>query len=234
MEPTTADLGAEGPRLALLNGFELAIGGEPVSLQPAMQRLVAFVALQPRHVERDFAAFQLWPDATEDHARANLRSTLWRLRKLPATVLEVTTRRLSVDDSVWIDIRDGLDRQADGVWSRRVASGELLPDWYDEWILVERERLRQVQLRLLEERARTALTDGDPAMAIQAGLAAVAMDPLRESGHRVVIEAHLAEGNPSEAVREFDRYVIDLRDQLGLAPSPAIAALVNGLMAATA
>ena len=53
-------------------------------------------------------------------------------------------------------------------------------------------------------------------------------------GHRVVIEAHLVEGNPSEALREFDRYVIDLRDQLGLAPSPAIAALVDGLLAAPA
>jgi len=57
----------------------------------------------------------------------------------------------------------------------------------------------------LEDRARAALEAGDTAGAIQAGLAAVAMDPLRESGRWLVIEAHLAEGNPSEAVRAFDR-----------------------------
>ncbi len=124
--------------LGLLNGFELTIAGRPVALQPAMQRLVAFVALQPRGVERDHAAFQLWPDTTEDHARANLRSTLWRLRKLPAEVVTATSTRLRVNDAVWIDIRDGLNTDqhgligSDGPERGQFTPGDLLPDWYDE------------------------------------------------------------------------------------------------------
>lgn len=237
MAATTSETLPAGPRLALLNGFELTIGGEPVLLQPALQRLVAFVALQVRGVERDFAAFQLWPDATEDHARANLRSTLWRLRKLPADVVTSTKRRLGIDDGVWVDVRDGLDGELDeragghGRTGDRVAPGDLLPDWYDEWLLVERERMRQVQLHLLEDRARAALHAGDTAGAIHAGLAAVAMDPLRESGHRLVVEGHLAEGNPSEALRQLDRYRRRLGQDLGLAPSAAITSLVGHLTA---
>lgn len=227
-----------GVRLRLLSGFQLCVAGQPVELQPAMQRLLALVALAPRGVGREYAAFQLWPDTNEERAKANLRSTLWRLNKLPVQLLVVTKPRLLLGADVWVDTRHGLEELATGaeddvldtVLPFQALDCQLLPDWYDEWLVVERERLRQLRLRLLEERAQEALTAGHTAEAIQAALAAVSIDPLRESSQRLVIEAHLAEGNTLEAIRQFEHYRNAVTAYPGLTPSPSLASLIgNGL-----
>jgi DNA-binding SARP family transcriptional activator len=105
---------------------------------------------------------------------------------------------------------------------------DLLPDWYDDWLTIERERMRQLSLRLLEARARRALAEGDAPTAIQVALTALSIDPLRESATRLVIEGHLAEGNRCDARRALDDY----RERTGfdarLAPSPELGALVGG------
>lgn len=228
----------EGPlmrtiRLRLLSGFELSIEGEPVDLQPTLQRLVAFVALAPRGVERDYTAFQLWPDSSERCARASLRSALWRLGKLPGEILVCLAGRLHLADGVWVDTRDGIEELAAGGDSEvlllpfEALDGDLLPDWYDPWLIVERERFRQLRLHVLEERAQVALDCGNTAKAIQAALAAVAIDPHRESSRRLVITAHLAEGNHVEAARAFRRYRTRLRTDTGLEPSTELTSLIE-------
>lgn len=222
--------------LRLLSGFQLCLDGEPLKLQPATERLLAFVALSPRGVTRNFAAFQLWPDSNENRAKANLRSTLWRLTKLPVQTLVTTKARLQLANHVWLDTRDGLEELAAGAESDvldtilpfQALDGQLLPDWYDDWLITERERLRQLRLRVLESRAQTALAAGRTAEAIQTALAAVSLDPLRESSQRLVIQAHLAEGNKLEAVRQADRYKEATADYLGLEPSDAFASLIGG------
>ena len=108
-------------------------------------------------------------------------------------------------------------------------AAELLPDWYDEWVLIERERYRQVGLHALESLCRAADRETPFGRALETGLAAVAGEPLRESAHRALIKAHLAEGNVSEAIRQYRVYRELLRDQLSLDPSPAMEALVGGL-----
>jgi DNA-binding SARP family transcriptional activator len=65
---------------------------------------------------------------------------------------------------------------------------------------------------------------------VQAGLAAVSGEPLRESAHRTLIHAHLAEGNPGEAVRQYHLYRRLLADELAIEPSAAIRALVQPLL----
>lgn len=195
-------------RLLLLGGFELRIHGHVVDVQPAVRRLTALVALTPHGLARDFAAFQLWPDKDEARARANLRSTLWRLRQLDAEVLRASATHLGLADSVWLDTRDGLAGEADD-WVPppfETLMADLLPDWYDEWVEVERERFRQLRLGQLETRAQRALAAHDSSTAIQLALAALAIDATRCSAHRVVVAAHLAEGNEWEAERERSRY----------------------------
>jgi DNA-binding SARP family transcriptional activator len=60
-------------------------------------------------------------------------------------------------------------------------------------------------------------------------LAAVACEPLRESTHRAVVRAHLAEGNPAEALRQYRSYRQLLNDELGLPPSRQFQELIAGL-----
>ncbi|WP_445258989.1 AfsR/SARP family transcriptional regulator [Nocardioides aurantiacus] len=106
---------------------------------------------------------------------------------------------------------------------------DLLPDWTDEWLTVERESHRQRRLHALE-RCSTYLREvGRYGDALAAGLTAVHSEPLRESAHRRVIEAHLAEGNDAEALRQFDGYRRLMADELGLPPSPVIRRMVSHL-----
>src|SRR4029450_13229953 len=79
--------------------------------------------------------------------------------------------------------------------------GELLPGWYEDWVLFERERLRQLQMHALEAIAGRLTAERGFAGGIGGGRAAVRLEPLRESATRALIAAHLAENNVVEAVR---------------------------------
>lgn len=210
-------------QLRLLDGFDLRRDGQPLPLRRGSERLLAFLALAGTPVERATVAYRLWPDKPEPRAVANLRSALWRIRALAGDLVEVTNHRLRLHPAVWVDARDGLAERPE----RLALEGELLPDWYDDWLLTERQRLRQVRLHALEVAVEGLIEGGELPAAIDLGLRAVALEPLRESAHRLVIRAHLAEGNRWEAVRQYEACARLLRHELGLAPSPQMAALLS-------
>ena len=214
-------------RLFLLDGFELRRTEVPVPPVPlAVQRLVAFLALHERPLHRLHVAASLWPDTTEEKARASLRSTVWRLRLIGDDVLSVTATHMRLAGHVWVDVREAVaaarrlvDGSGQAVDSNRLAlSGDLLADWYDDWVLIERERVRQLRLHALEALCGRLTATGRFAEAIDAGLLAVASEPLRESAQVALIRAHLEEGNRIEAVRQYERYRRLLEEELGVEP----------------
>jgi DNA-binding SARP family transcriptional activator len=107
--------------------------------------------------------------------------------------------------------------------------GELLPGWYDDWVLLERERLRQLRMHALEAMADRLMAAGRCGDAVQAAYVAMQAEPLRESAHRTLIRVHLAEGNLIEAVHAYESFRALLADELGVAPSQLMRDLVNGL-----
>ena len=225
--------------LRLLGGFGLTIDGAAIDMTPAAQRLLAFVALTPRGADRAFTAFQLWPEHCEKRAKANLRSALWRLGKAPSNLTIATKCQLRLDPAVWVDARDGVrelarggvEEIAEAVLPFHALDSDLLPDWYDDWLMVERERLRQFRLGSLEDAARRSIQAGHFSKAIQLALAAVSIEPLRQSGHLLVIEAHAAQGNQVEAIRQYETLRALLRSKLGCEPSAAAAELMEPIMA---
>jgi DNA-binding SARP family transcriptional activator len=224
-------------RLSLLGGFELQFHGESVELPLAAQRLIAFLALHPRALMRVFVAGSLWMDASESKACSSLRSVLWRLRA-HTPIIHATSSHLSLEPWVEIDVADCTElvrrlRDGDGPPSRADASalcdaGDLLPDWYDDWLIVERERLRQRRLHALEAACDRLTAARRYAEALEAGLAAIAVEPLRETAHTAVINAHLAEGNLVEASRQYEQLRDLLREHLGTVPSAHIRMLLRG------
>ena len=84
---------------------------------------------------------------------------------------------------------------------------DLLPDWYDDWLFLERERLGRLRVHALEALCRRFLDAGFPARAIDLALTAVSVEPLRESAHRALISTHLAEGNVSRRCASSKRSV---------------------------
>ena len=231
-------------RLSLLGSFELRCGGEPVRLPMSAQRALVFVALHDRPVRRSLVAGTLWMDSKEALAGASLRSALWRLRHPGHPLIEATPSHLRLASDLRVDYRDAVEQAQGlcaGAWPRgRVAdnpllewlSTDLLPDWWDEWVLLERERYRQLRLHALEALCATLAAQGRFAQAVAAGLAAVACEPLRESAHRLLVQVHLQEGNRAEALHQYAICRRLLRDELGLAPSPSLERLVRPLLTA--
>jgi DNA-binding SARP family transcriptional activator len=230
-------------RLTLLGGFSVAQHDRSILLPLGAQRLLAFLALQIQPQLRARVAGTLWPDGTEAQSSANLRSTLWRLRRPGLSLVRTLPGYLGLAHGLSVDAREVtatvhrlMDRSAPcraEDLDPAPLTGELLPDWStDDWILVERERLRQLCLHGLEAMCERLLALRRYGEAIQAGLAAVRVEPLRESAHRALIAVHLAEGNHCEAVRQYHWYERLLRDELGLQPSSQMTRLVSDLRCA--
>ncbi len=222
-------------QLGLLGGFEVTRGGNPDSLPLSSQRVVAFLAVHARPLQRVYVAGTLWPDVSEDHANACLRSALWRLRRRDYSLVEITATYLRIQQCVAIDFLDASARARrllseggafeDDDYDVIAPARELLPDVYEEWAQIERERFRQLRLHALEALCDRLVACGRYSAAVRAGLAAVEGEPLRESAQRALIRAHFAEGNPGEALRQYRSFKRLLHEELGLAPSAAIRTL---------
>jgi DNA-binding SARP family transcriptional activator len=224
-------------RLQLLDAFALLHGEETVLLPPSVQRLIVFVTVHNRLLLRSYVAGALWQETSEESAGANLRSALWRLNHLGLPIIEAGGLTLSLAPGVRVDLRERfsegqrlLQSQEPSVASvdDSVFRVDVLPDWYDDWLVIERERFHQLRLRVLECVCERLATRGEYARALDVGLAAVAGEPLRESAHRALVKVHLAEGNHAEAVRQYRLYRQLLEDQLGLTPSLRMLELLNG------
>ncbi|HET8951886.1 MAG TPA: BTAD domain-containing putative transcriptional regulator [Solirubrobacteraceae bacterium] len=230
---------ADTTRLDLLDGFRLRQGSAIIRLQPGVQRLVAFLALHDRPLQRLYVAGRLWTDASQEAANANLRTALWRMRHPSCRLVEASVTVLALDPAVVVDLREATQRarrvlaghHEAGDLAALISAGELLPDLYDDWVMIERERFRQLRLHALERLCEECRDAGRFAEATEAGLAAVATEPLRESAHRALICSHLAEGNAGEAARQYRVYRDLARDELGVEPSSRLRALVGTLAA---
>lgn len=234
-------VGGGRPQLRLLNGFDVTIDGGTVDFTTNTQRLIAFLALRERPQPRSTVAGSLWLDRSERRAAANLRTALWKLGRLGHRLVTSHGNQLALAETVSVDFRDVVRRArdlvqctgeallADGDASGEVdmLAADLLPDWDDDWILFERERLRQLRMHAIEALSRQLAQAGRYAEAVDAGLAAVAADNLRESAHRVLIEAYLGEGNVADARRQFELYQSVLWDNLRLSPSADLTHLVG-------
>jgi SARP family transcriptional regulator, regulator of embCAB operon len=100
--------------------------------------------------------------------------------------------------------------------------------WIDRW----RRRLEEVRLRGLECFAAAGLGLGGPALAQAEERARTLTElaPYRESGHRILMEALAGRGNVAEALRAYERLRVLLREELGVAPSPAVQAVHRRLL----
>jgi len=223
-------------KLRLLSGFTLLRGVEVVELPLSVQRVVTFLSLQVHPLHRPHVAGTLWPDTTDQRASANLRSALWRLNQLGCPLIKATGTSLQLAPEVEVDLRESSARahqllRMEGNQLGRQDEAQfcfdLLPDWYEDWLVIERERFHQLRLRVLEFICERLTAAGEFARALEAVLAAVAAEPLRESAHRALIRVHLAEGNRAEAFRQFQFYRQILQDELGLTPSTQIVELLR-------
>lgn len=228
--------------LDLMRRFEVRANSRVLQLPLNSRRVLAFLAVHETPLMRTYIAETLWPETNGRRAAANLRSALWRIRQ-HGELLEPIGGQLALSSRVVVDMQEHaalahrlLDPSASrwppdfGPSAVAALSLELLPDWIEDWLQLERDRWNQLRLHALEALAERLLELGNFVDAFEAALAAVWSEPLRESAHRVLIRVHAAEGNWSEAVMQYRRYRQLLDRELGASPTAHMENLIRNLM----
>lgn len=228
--------------LTLLGGFQLCVGNS-LSIPLRAQRLLALLALEDSELDRATATERLWPDSCKARAAANFRSALWRGKRAgSATLIDCVGPRLHLAPPVRVDLHELLREARQIVEPSPCTSGgpghqdiivglsrELLPSWSDDWLLPERARWDQLRLHTLETLAQQFLAAQNYLTALEAALTAVAIEPIRESAHRLVLKVHIAEGNSACAMKHYHRYRGLLQRELGVKPSRQMVELIHPL-----
>jgi hypothetical protein len=201
-----------------------ALGIRPIAkLSIPSRRLLVYLALRGGSAPRFLAAAELWPDCPDEVGRANLRRTLWQV---PDGWIVMMGDMLSLD--AYCDLQHARRYAARALEGQRLTfdeidtlCGDVLPGWHDQF--------RRLRIQALEAACRTLSAQANHALAIQAGAAAVAAEPLCESASEALIEAHLAQHNRFDATRCFIALTRALRDELGVAPNPELVARMAAL-----
>lgn len=224
-------------QLTLFNYWRLGSDQREFQVPWRSQRLVALLALRGRQ-NRAHLAGTLWPDVAQQQAQASVRAAIYVLHRRLPPIIDTINRDVFLSDNVTIDVVE-FCRQADRVLSRHppeppsdignptVTGGELLPGWYDDWVFVERERIQQLRLHVLEAFAHELARRGAHAQALQAAMKATEIDPLRESAWRALVKVHIGQGNTAEAVHEYERFRGVLQEELGVAPTHHLTELIQ-------
>jgi DNA-binding SARP family transcriptional activator/tetratricopeptide (TPR) repeat protein len=223
----------------LFGHLEVALDGDRFSLatpRKSLQVITYLLLHRATPVSREYLAFLLYPDDEEGVARGKLRATLGEFPKiLPQPVeryvlIETDKVAWNPDADVWLDVDAFV--AASGDRSRlgeaiELYRGDLLPEIYDEWLDVVRERHRNTYLRCLTELASEARRNANLALAIETARKVLAVDPWREDVVRRIIAMRYESGDRAGALREYAEFSKRLRAEMGAEPMPETAAVAE-------
>src|SRR5262245_1793014 len=234
--------------LLLLGGFQARLGLDPPLLLPAKaQALLAYLALRPGQTHpRDKLAALLWGATDDEHARSSLRHTLFDIRQTvrgvsPDPLLSVGKTVALRSDALDVDVRTFEQLIAEGTpaaleQAAALYQGDLLEGLsvdeppFEEWLLAERERLRELALealaRQLAHQAKSQATE----RAIQTALRLLALDPLQEPVHRTLMRLYARQGRRSAALKQYQVCLGVLRRELRAEPEPETRRLYQDIL----
>jgi len=217
-------------RVRLLGQLAVERDGEPVPVSGPPARLLAFLALTAGPHERGAVAARFWPDSPEPVARANLRTTLWSLRKVTGDgAIRATRTGLALSrEHCWVDflaVGEALEG-GDPAAAISLCRGELLADLDEEWVVPARQELIARQVAALDELVTRASHGEDHAAAVRWSRMRCALTPLDEPAHCTLLRALVAAGDRAGAVTAGREFVRTLRDRLGVAPTAATRAVI--------
>jgi predicted ATPase/DNA-binding SARP family transcriptional activator len=234
--------------LSFLGTVAISLNGEPVSdqLLAKPQALLCYLAVTGRRHSREKLAGLLWGDTPEDRAKASLRKALSSLRKLSESALIITRQTVAFnhDGDYWLDVEafesalanDDADPETLQAVHEAVDlyRGEFLEGFsvrqavtFEEWVLGERERLRQLVLQALHRLSVAFADRGEVATAIEYTNRLLALEPWQEEAHRQLMTLLARSGQQSAALAQYETCRQILAEELGVEPLPETQALYH-------
>jgi DNA-binding SARP family transcriptional activator/predicted ATPase len=222
--------------LTLFGGFELTSPSRTainISAKKA-KALLVYLALHPNKThQRETLATLLWEECSSSQARQSLRQALSALRKAidsPNPIIDGDQQSVFLrKDQIEIDVLnfDTLCQQ-DGNVSLQNAlefyQGGLLEGLYirsqgfDDWLETERSQRREKALLIMDVLLQQSQSENQLEQVIRLGIRMTALDPLRESAHRVLMDAYNKQGRRNAALKQYRLCQQLLRDELAIAP----------------
>lgn len=218
----------------LLGKPRLLLDGQPIKFcaPPKTFPLLAYLLLhRDRPIDRQQIAFELWPDAPEPEARANLRRHLHHLRHAlppppggrPWLLLEAATVQWNPQADIWLDVAqmEQLAAQPETLAEAvQLYCGDLLETVYDDWVFAKREALRELFFRCLEQLIAQNRLNRDYPAAIGYARQLLGVDPFREDVLRQLMAVQYEAGNRAGAIQEYTAFEHRLRREIGVDPMP--------------
>ncbi|MCA9918909.1 MAG: tetratricopeptide repeat protein [Anaerolineales bacterium] len=241
--------------ICLFGGAEIRRGDTPISgfVSSKAPALLAYLSVTARPHQRDALAALLWGEMTDADAKNNLRQTLSNLRKLLEPYLLITRDAVQFDTTVphSLDIaqfENHLHRARSAAPPARSAAlqqaaalyrGDFLAGFYvrdapefEEWMLAQRARYRELALHTLHALAEHHLSRGEYCRAIDSATRLLALDAWREEAHRQLMIALARSGQRRAALTQYETCRRLLETELGSQPSAETTTLFTRIQAA--
>lgn len=223
--------------LQLLGQFRLSRGGgvEVASLGRKAQALVAYLALNPSQpCTREYLATLLWGDRPEEQARQSLRQTLLEVRRALADadksilvsdgdLVAFGQGSIEVDVPAFDQLAAGQTREA-AEQALALYAGDLLDglnvrsEGFDDWLRSERARIHGLAADTMERLVTHYAEAGDGKTAIETAQRLLALDPVREEAHRMLMRLHHQHGSRTAALKQYQICEEILRRELDIEP----------------
>lgn len=219
-------------QIQLLRDFQISYQGKPLSgfESPRLRSLLAYLLLhRDAPQSRKHLAFLLWQDSPEAQAHGSLRSLFLRLRKvLPEAgrfiAADTHTLQWRADAPFTLDV-DDFEKVAAQTASRAALEkavnlyrGELLPACYDEWLLPERERLRELYVDSLARLVGLSEEAQEYQTAIGYTRRLLHADPVGEEAYRKLMQLYARTGDRANVVRVYQTCVAVMKRELDAEP----------------
>ena len=223
-------------RLAVLGSFELKVNDQIIHLPTRKtEALLAYLALHRSVQNREKIASLFWGDSSDELSRRSLRTALSALRKELGEEFITTDRetmQFNPSFRIWVDVLE-LEKQAKDVLSENhparmeyeLYCGDLLKDFYDDWVLEEREHYRDLVVKALLHVAQShkAVSEYEKAIAVSQKI--VFMDPTNERAYQNLIFCYTRLGDRAAALKSYEECAVQLQEKLGVSPSEETNAL---------
>lgn len=235
--------------LTLLGGFQVRLGAGPavVLARKKAQALLAYLVVEPGEAHlRDKLAALLWGDSSDQRARQSLRQTLLAIKQALARngveVLRVDTESVAVNRSALdVDVvaferlaNEGTPQalaQAAALYKGDFLEGLSVQEpRFEEWLITERERLREVALEVLGKLLAQQTASGAVQQAIQTAGRLLALDPLQEAVHRALMRLYVLQERRGSALRQYQLCMAVLQRELGVEPEPSTRRLYQQIL----